>query len=402
MSTCLFLSVPVHGHTNPVLPLVQELVARGERVIFYSSDEFAARVRQAGAEYRRYPVLSDFSADLRRHELNLRGLLKFVRRGLEWHLALEPFAEFRRTGADYILHDSLMPFGMSLARRLGVKAVNIEALLAIAPGVRTYRRPMIRWTELHQLLPGLPDAVGVARAVNRLRREHDFIVDRRRPVYNEALNIVLTSRYFQPEGEKFDETFKFVGPLLAERQGSPDGLWSAPKTRKRVYVSLGTIFNVQPAFYRDCIRALGALEVDVVMSVGSAVAREALGPVPDNFVVRETVPQLEVLAKADLFVSHAGINSVSESLYFGVPLVMIPRQFEQENNALRVAELGAGIWIDKRRASGRRLRLAVERILADPRWAEAAARIGQSFRESGGPQRAAGEILAYVSSPGRR
>jgi len=108
------------------------------------------------------------------------------------------------------------------------------------------------------------------------------------------------------------------------------------------------------------------------------------------------VPQTAVLARASAFVTHGGINSVSEALLEGVPLVMIPQCNDQFAVADRVQELGAGIRLHRRRVTPGRLRKAVEKVLSSSSYRENARRIGDTLRAAGGPQRAAEEIIRYV------
>jgi MGT family glycosyltransferase len=113
-------------------------------------------------------------------------------------------------------------------------------------------------------------------------------------------------------------------------------------------------------------------------------------------VIQPHVPQLEVLARASAFVTHGGMNSVSESLYHGVPLVTIPQVGEQEIVSRRVEELGAGVYLAKTAVSADRLRSSVRRVLAEPAFREAAARTGASFKTAGGVQAGAKTILSFT------
>jgi MGT family glycosyltransferase len=121
--------------------------------------------------------------------------------------------------------------------------------------------------------------------------------------------------------------------------------------------------------------------------VGAETRLEALGEVPANCVVRNTVDQIAVLKGADLFVTHCGMNSVSEALWFGVPLLLWPQTPEQQSVASRVQELGAGRALDA--ASAESIRAAIRTALADQTLKEGAERIQGSLRACGGAKEAA-------------
>jgi MGT family glycosyltransferase len=216
------------------------------------------------------------------------------------------------------------------------------------------------------------------------------------------LNIVYTSRHFQPCAETFDDRFQFVGPSLTpptDTVRSPGGEAPQPAV---VYVSLGTLFNADATFYRNCFEAFRREDVRVIMSIGATVSEASLGPAPPNFIVQTYVPQLEVLRRASVFVTHGGMNSVSESLYHGVPVVVIPQMSEQEIVGRRVEELGAGLCLAKEEATAEKLRESVERLLAEDRFRQQAAVVRQSFLTAGGVARAADAILAFTRQRGPR
>jgi MGT family glycosyltransferase len=211
-----------------------------------------------------------------------------------------------------------------------------------------------------------------------------------------GLNIVYTSREFQPCAETFDDRFLFIGPSVESRIGNDSEVWDEPRSRPLVYVSLGTLFNTDAAFYRRCFEAFGGDDISVVMSVGTRLPVESLGAVPPNIVVKPWLPQLDILRRASLFVSHGGMNSVSESLHYGVPLVVVPQMGEQELVGRRVEQLGAGVHLAGRSVTTDTLRKAVQRVLDDPAFRDRAAALGRSFTAAGGAGRGADAILTYV------
>ena len=126
------------------------------------------------------------------------------------------------------------------------------------------------------------------------------------------------------------------------------------------------------------------------MSVGEGTDIAALGGIPENFEVQNRVVQMEVLQEAQVFLSHCGMNSVNESLYCGVPLVMFPQTAEQNGVANRVAALHAGVFLEENSAGA--IRVAVQTVLADDTYKNSAAAIAETFKRAGGAPAAADEI----------
>src|SRR5690606_25045333 len=172
--------------------------------------------------------------------------------------------------------------------------------------------------------------------------------------------IVYTSREFQPSADTFSEHYAFVGPSIREhvplRRNETD--------KKLVYISLGTILNSNPKFYHNCLEAFAHKDYEVVMSVGEKTDLSSLGEIPENITINHSVDQIAVLQRADVFLTHCGMNSVNESLYFGVPMVLFPQHSEQRMVADRVAELDAGIFLQG--TERKELRKAMDEVFTNP------------------------------------
>jgi MGT family glycosyltransferase len=215
------------------------------------------------------------------------------------------------------------------------------------------------------------------------------------------LNVVYTSRHFQPCGDTFDHHFHFIGPSLTGRRETAGLPWEQVQHAVIVYASLGTLFNADVSFYRDCFEAFRTENFQVILSIGSNVSRESLGPAPPNFIVQAQVPQLEVLGRTAIFVTHGGMNSVSESLHYGVPLLVVPQMSEQAIVGRRVEELGAGLYLAKEDVTAEKLRNSVLRLLTEPQFRRQAAIVRESFRTAGGVAHTADAILRFTRGNGR-
>jgi MGT family glycosyltransferase len=161
------------------------------------------------------------------------------------------------------------------------------------------------------------------------------------------------------------------------------------------------VHTLHPEFFRQCFEAFGDYPAQFILSVGNQTNMQALSTIPSNFIVRPSVPQLEVLQYSDVFITHGGMNSVHEGLYYGVPLILIPQQIEQLFNAHCVAAQGAGLIIGNRIERGHltasELRQALDTILSEPGYREAAVKVQKILRATGGYRQAADEIQAYLA-----
>lgn len=392
----LFFSLPLHGHVNPSLPLVRELAGRGEEIVYYSCDGFAERIAETGARYR--PYRNAFLRGMRRVPERMEELSWLLMRTASEVLA-EEMEGARGERPDYVITDSVAGWGQWMGEILRVPVVTSIGTCAVNRHVAAYgfrhgvrpKRAGVVWAKMRNM----------ARAyllLRRMRKEHGV----RGPglmgtVFGSSgLNIVYASRYFQPCGETFDERFVFAGPPVEARAEEDGFAWESLTSGEVVYVSMGTLFNEDAGFYRECFAALGDEDLQVVLAVGENVRMEELRRVPENFIVERRVPQLAVLERAAAFVTHGGVNSVMESLQRGVPLVVVPQMSEQEMNGRRVEEIGAGIYLTKESVTAESLRGAVLRVLREEGFREGVEKARASFAEAGGEKRAADAVMAFA------
>jgi len=203
--------------------------------------------------------------------------------------------------------------------------------------------------------------------------------------------IVYTSPEFQPCAESFSEKYAFVGPLVIPPESS-----FRKKGKKLIYVSMGTVNNDMLELYSNCIKAFGNTETELLISAGESVDISSLGPLPENVRVERWVEQTAVLKEADVFLSHCGMNSASESLYFGVPVLGFPQTSEQGAVAFRIKQLGAGRLLDSNSVED--IERETKLLMDDPSYRKNAEGIGASFRRCGGAAAAADKIELLVSN----
>ena len=386
MKRIAMFSIPAHGHTNPMLPVAEELVRRGCEVRFYSFDEFGEKIRATGADF----VSCD--AYLPRLSAGEEASLKRVNttamavQDIRVTLAMNDFleGEFKSFRPDLVYTDSVCFWGKLNAWKFERPMVVSTSTFAFNQMSSRYMKQSGR--ELADMILGLPR---ISRELKKLKA-YGYKVNNALDLVqsgSETDSVVYTSRDFQPYANCFSGHYAFVGPSVLT-----DRLPDKEKARPLVYISLGTVINDRPEFYRNCMDALRDLPLDVVISCGNAIDRDALGELPENVSVFPYVDQLEVLARADVFLTHCGMNSVSESLYMATPLVLYPQTGEQRAVARRAAETGAGQLLTDDSAAG--IRSAVQEVLKNESYAQAARRRSEDFRACGGAKSAADFILS--------
>ncbi len=393
MSKVAFINVPAHGHVNPTLGLVRELVQRGETVTYYTTDPFREAIEATGASFRTYSPLVD--DDLLCPFTNLFRVSACV---LEVSRAVLPhlLPELQADPPDYVIHDALCPFGKVIARVLDVPAIASFPIFAFTAPV-VLSSPWFVGQIARDVIAGRSLVAQSIRLAAEIRGKYGvgwpWMV---RAFHNsEALNLVYTSREFHPRGSSLDERYALVGPCLTSRPRSSDFHLEALDGPSVLLLSMATIQTDCPDLYRTCLEAFGDSTMRVVMATGHEIDPASLGRVPDNFLMFPYVPQLEVLERAGVFVTHGGMNSVHEAIANHVPLVVVPQTMEQACVGRRVHQAGAGLCLKTPRPTAEALRRAVEAVRSDPRYHTNAQSLAETFTRAGGARKAVDKVFAY-------
>lgn len=377
-------SIAAHGHVNPSLEVIRELVARGHRVSYAIPASFAEKVAATGAEPVIYTstIPTDDDPDAWGTEL-IDNLEPFLADGMQSlpHLA-EAFEDDR---PDLVISDITSYPAPILAHRWGVP------YLQLSPN-------MVAWD-------GYEEEVGAAQTAQLEESERgrayrtrfqawldengmDLPLDRF--VVRPERSIVLIPKALQLFADRVDESvFTFVGACQGERADQGD--WERPAGAEKVLlVSLGSANTKQPGFYRACVEAFGDLPGwHVVLQIGKFVDPSELGEIPGNIEVHPWVPQLAILKKADAFITHAGAGGSQEGLATGTPMLAIPLAVDQFGNADTLVQLGVARRLPMEDVTAEALREAVTALVADPEVARRGEEIKQDMAKEGGTHQAA-------------
>lgn len=365
--------IPAHGHTNPTLAVVKELTSAGHQVFYFSFEMFRHKIEQAGADFigcdgYDFEMEDKDNADrVGKDKVFATELLVSSTLALD-EMTTEKIGEIK---PDVIVSDSVAFWGKLVAMKHGIPYVSSTTTFAFNRYSAKYMKET-PW-DIAKMLFAMPR---INKQIKRLREKGYPVKNLLEIVQNDndTNTIVYTSKYFQPCSDTFSGRYHFIGPSI--RPIKEPFIKTAEKT---VYISMGTV-NQNKEFYRNCIHALGATDWQVIISMGTNT--EHFDNVPANIQIYESVDQMAVLSIADAFISHCGMNSASEGLYFKVPLVLFPQTPEQGAVARRTEELGAGIRLKS--ISEEDILQSLKSVLHEPNYKENATRISDSFHSCDG------------------
>lgn len=390
MSRIVFFNIPAHGHTNPTLNVVRELISRGHEVWYYSYDLFRDTIEATGAAF--------VSCDRYDTQLRLtpqqaarmgKDLALSTKILVDTTLALDDAVtqELMRLKPDCIVADSMAFWGKAIAKKLDIPFLSSTTTFAF-----NQHSAKLMKQSFGNLLGTLLSMPRIKAQLNRLR-EHGYPI---RSILDMIQNddnthtIVYTSSEFQPCSDTFSDKYAFVGPSVRA------AVSEVRKNRKKlVYVSMGTVDNKMLPLYRRCIKAFTDSDCQLILSIGNRLSPERFEPLPEHISVYPSVDQIAVLERCDVFLTHCGMNSVSEALYFGVPLIMLPQTSEQWAVARRVQQLGAGILL--KRTDPASISSAVNTLLTQKSYQDNAAKIADTFHAAPGAKGAADKILSLCN-----
>ncbi|WP_306321362.1 MULTISPECIES: glycosyltransferase [unclassified Streptomyces] len=389
MTRYLFVVPPLVGHINPLVGVAAELTARGHRVAWAGHPDYINELVGPAADL--YPC--DTPSGLHRPP-ELRGIaaLQFL-----WQEFFVPLADSMAPGVDRAIAafhpDVVVTDQQTVAGALAAERHHL-------PYVTSATTP----AEFSGSLDSVPKvAEWIAGLLTELRARHGATEphDLRFSPHG-----VLAFSTPELAGQAERPGIHWVGPAIAERP-APDFPWEwLDPDRALVLVSLGTVnTNVGARFLTECAAAAHARRnrlQTVIVDPGGVLTDDEAGPGSDDSVlVAPRVPQLPLLERASAVVCHAGHNTVAESLWHGVPLVVAPVRDDQPVIAAQVTECGAGVRVRFGRAGREHIGAALDAVLTQPEHRAAALRVQSAFRAAGGAAAAADHLEALAPTPTR-
>ncbi len=407
---------PFPGHLNPMAALGRELQRRGHRITFVQIPDFEPLVRSQklnfwpiGQSAYRPGELAQVFAQLGK----LSGLeaLRYsvdLCQHVTAVICQDAPGAIKAAGIEALLVDQTEPAGDTVAQFLGIPFITVCCALAInretqlPPFFTPWGYQNAWWARIrNQVAYYLLDrnSQPIQQVLNEYRKEWKL------PVYNSFS--VSCSRLAQISQQPADfdfpctalpKCFHYTGPLRNSDPLSVPFPFERLTGQPLIYASLGTVQNTKQEIFYCIAAACAQLDVQLVLSHGGGMNAEAVEGLPGSPLVVEYAPQLELLAKARLTITHAGLNTVLDSLSNGVPLVAIPITYEQPGIGARIRWTGTGEVIPLSRLSIPTLRATIQRVLTEDSYSHHALRLKQSICQSGGVMRAADIVEQAVES----
>ncbi len=403
----------MRGHLNPFLALARELQGRGHRVTVFHMADVASSVRAEQVDFvpigeRDHPIgsLPKSLAELGRLSgfAALRFTVRAIAQTTEMICRDAPQA-VHDARVDMLLVDQTEPAGGSLAEHLGIPFVTLCNALALnrEPDIPP---PFSPWNYRESVWARMRNRLGYAVSDRILAPVRGMLADYRRrwnlpahkgsdDSYSRLAQISQQPREFDFPRKFLPSGFHYVGPLRSPQRQTVEFPWERLDGRPLIYSSLGTLQNQKTNLYQCFVEACADLDVQLVIAGRSP---ESLGPLPENVIAAAYAPQLELLEKASLTLTHGGLNTVLDSLKCGVPMVVVPLTYEQPAIAVRVARIGAGEVLPLSRVTPRRLGAEIRKTMDVAAYRVNARVIAASIRAAGGVVRAV-DIIEKAADP---
>jgi zeaxanthin glucosyltransferase len=402
------------GHLNPLTTLGRELVRRGHRVTLIGGVESRSQAQRRGLDYLALGQESGLAREVANgwRELGALGGIASIRQtgkvlSLSARMVLDDLpAVLEREGLDGLVVDQVLPAGQVVAEAVGVPLVIACNALALIwdpymppPNFAwRYRRDAVglvrNWLAKRLLQPWYERitgarSVGVSPLKLAFETEHGLAIVSQQPAVFDFPNASLPAH------------FHYTGPWHdVARDDKIDFPWQRLDGRPLVYASMGTLQNNRRNVFATICEAVRGLPVQVVMSRGGAAANWEIDP-PENVLLVPTAPQLRLLDRAALAITHAGLNTALECLVRGVPMVCLPVTNDQPGVAMRVEWLGLGAVLPAGRATPGKLTRLVRKVLDDPLYRTRAAEVRARLAHGSGVA-AAAAIVERAFGTGRR
>lgn len=387
--------IPGHGHVNPSLPIVKELIDRGHELDYCCMKDFKGQIERTGATFLPFPYDISYSSS---EEFNL--LETFADVVQYSYLAMDQLQTMVLKGKyDYAIVDYYTLWGRLLALQIGLPIITLNPTFAMHPDLKEPSDTML--SILKMPWKSGKGAVRIWKYYNKIKKNYKVPKGGLNGLLKNLVDgphICFTAKELQPQKELFPAHYFFTGPSISLETRILDTDFPIEKLegKKVVYVSLGSII-VNKQFITTCIQAFTGTDFLVVLNIGKAFKKEAF-QVPDNIILCHFAPQLEVLSRTNVFITHGGMNSVQEGIYFEVPLIVLPQVSDQFLVAQTVVNHKLGVWAKLKTITAKELLETTNRMYSDKQIKRNLQQMSKALKEAGGVEKTTDIINDWVLS----
>jgi zeaxanthin glucosyltransferase len=407
------------GHLNPMTTLGYELQRRGHRVTVVGILDAEKKANSAGLDFKAfaesenpYGTMAQLFDELGKLSglAALRYTIDVIQKATDIFLQQAPEA-VKNAGIDALLVDQISPAGGTVAEYLDIPFISVSSALMVnedtnVPPFNTHWNYSPAWWAKIRNRMGyaLLRRVGkpIRETIDQYRRQWNLTPHYSpNDIYSQLAQLCQQPAEFEFPRENLPECFHFTGayhnPMSRDSVDFPfDKLTGQPL----IYASMGTLQNRLMGVFETIAEACVGLDAQLVISLGGGMSHESVPKFPGSPLVVGYAPQLELLQKANLTITHAGLNTTLESLSNGVPMVAIPIANDQPGVAARIAWTGCGEMIKLPELSVTKLRTAIRQVLVHDSYKQNAIRLQKANQQAGGVTRAA-DIIEEVISTGK-
>jgi zeaxanthin glucosyltransferase len=390
-----FICLNIPGHLNPMTALARQLQARGHDIVFLYSSGAAGLPFVPGPEKEPFsesrPEVSKMQGDDA-----LEFACRLVLDQTETILESLP-AMVEANDIDALVLDTVQFYAELGAMQLDLPYIHVSGALHFD---YTGYTPLSLYGWSHQATPQAlaRNREGVKKFAKLLGRGSAGVrayaksaglkIDWEDPGFtlSPLASITQTPRAFDFENSRWPSQFHHTGPFHdGNGRAKVDFPWERLTGEPLIYASMGTILNGRLDVFRTIVAALAKhKDLQLVLSVGDQVDPEEIGPVPSNAIIVKQAPQLELLKQTSVCITHAGLNTVLESLAQGVPQVAIPVTFEQPGVAARIAQKQTGVVTSLDKLTADYLSTLLDEVLTDSIYRDNAGKLQRVIAEANG------------------
>lgn len=397
-----FICPPFKSHIAVFETIGKELVGRGHRVSFLVN---RGAERYVSARFDVHPVEG---TDQRRLDAIIArasrpsgpfGILRTVHDTalLTDAICAHAPAHLERLEVDAVLGDQMEPGAGLVARHLGLPLISIACAVPVErdEGIPL---PFLPW-------PYDPTPKGIRRNAGGERIARLLLTEQRRLIrkwarrfelqgrfedlqacISELATIAQTTAAFDFPRFRANQRLHMVGPLRSEN-GKGELPYAVDPDRPFIFMSLGTLQGHRYRLFRAAAAACRELDVQLLVAHCGGLSKHQAESLGATWVT-DFAPQRAVLERADLCITHGGLNTVMDALEFGTPLLALPIAFDQPGVSARIVHHGLGLRLSPHMLTVARMKTAIAALLSDPGYADRAREVGRAIVAAGGLSKA--------------